>query len=332
MLPRLKERGRLVASNPGASLVDLGDGIACLEFHSKLNTIGEDTLRMARRALDDLQANFDGLVIGNHGSDFCAGGANLMLVLLEAQEGNWDDLDLAVRSLQRQNLAVRYAAQPVVAAPFGRTLGGGTEWCLPCPRIQAAAELYMGLVESGVGLIPAGGGTTEMTRRAASRIPSGSDADLFPMTRWIFETIATAKVSLSAEEARQLGFLRECDGISMNGDHLLEDAKTVCLELVRTGYRPPLHHRIRVAGERSLAAIDAYLYLMRTAGHISEHDALVSGKLAYVMCGGKVPYGTEVSEEYLHDLEREAFLSLLGTAKTQERIRYILQHGRPLRN
>ena len=332
LLPKLKEQGRTVAANPGASVVDLGDGIACLEFHSKLNTIGEDTLRMARRALDELGSHFDGLVIGNHGSDFCAGGANIMLLLLEAQEGNWDELDLVVRQLQRHNLAVRYSAQPVVAAPFGRTLAGGTEWCLPCARVQASAETYMGLVECGIGLIPAGGGSTEMVRRAAARIPAGSDADLFPMIRWVFETIATAKVSLSAEEARQLGFLREGDEISMNPDHLLQDAKAVCLALIRTGYRPPVRLPVRVVGERGRAAIDAYLYLMRTAGHISEHDELVSKKLAFVMCGGNVPYGTEVSEEYLHDLEREAFLSLLGTAKTQERIRHTLQHGRPLRN
>jgi 3-hydroxyacyl-CoA dehydrogenase len=332
MLPKLKEQDRTVATNPGASVVDLGDGVACLEFHSKLNTIGEDTLRMAHRALEELRGHFDGVVIGNHAPDFCAGGANIMLLLLEAQEGSWDELDLAVRQLQRHNLAVRYSAQPVVAAPFGRTLAGGTEWCLPCARVQASAETYMGLVECGIGLIPAGGGSTEMTRRAAARVPAGSDADLFPMIRWVFETIATAKVSLSAEEARQLGFLRECDEISMNADHLLQDAKTVCLGLIRTGYRPPVRQTFRVVGERGRAAIDAYLYLMRTAGHISEHDELVSKKLAHVVCGGNVPYGAEVSEEYLHDLEREAFLSLLGTAKTQERIRYTLQHGRPLRN
>jgi len=332
LLGALKEQGRTVAANPGASVVDLGAGVACLEFHSKLNTIGEDTLRMAQRALDELGAHFDGLVIGNHAPDFCAGGANIMLLLLEAQEGNWDELDLAVRHLQRHNLAVRYSPQPVVAAPFGRTLAGGTEWCLPCARVQASAETYMGLVECGIGLIPAGGGSAEMVRRAAARVPAGSDADLFPMIRWVFETVATARVSFSAEEARQLGYLREGDGISMNADHLLADAKDVCLALIRTGYRPPVRLPVRVAGERGRAAIDAYLHLMRTAGHISEHDALVGRKLAFVMCGGNVPYGTEVSEEYLHDLEREAFLSLLGTAKTQERIRYTLQHGRPLRN
>ncbi|HET6948466.1 MAG TPA: 3-hydroxyacyl-CoA dehydrogenase/enoyl-CoA hydratase family protein [bacterium] len=330
-LPTLKDQGRTVASNPGATLVDIGDGIACLEFHSKLNTIGEDTLRMASRALDEVRKSFDGLVIGNHGADFSAG-ANLMLMLLEAQEGNWDDIAVVIRQFQRLNLAIRYFEKPVVAAPAGRTLAGGCEVCLPCARIQAAAETYLGLVEVGMGLIPAGGGTTEMVRRAAVRLPPGVDADLFPPVRFAFETIALAKVSLSAEEAFTLGYLREGDGISMNGAHLLHDAKEVCLSLVRTGSRPPLRQTFKVVGERGLAAIEAYLYLMRTAGHISEHDAHVSARLAHVACGGRVPYGTDVSEEYMHDLEREAFVSLLGHPRTQERIRHFLQTGRPLRN
>jgi len=330
-LPKLKDQGRTVASNPGATLVDMGDGIACLEFHSKLNTIGEDTLRMASRALEEVRKSFDGLVIGNHGADFSAG-ANLMLMLLEAQEGNWDDIAMVIRQFQRLNLAIRYFEKPVVAAPAGRTLAGGCEVCLPCARIQAAAETYLGLVEVGMGLIPAGGGTTEMVRRAAFRLPPGVDADLFPPVRFAFETIALAKVSLSAEEAFTLGYLREGDGISMNGDHLLHDAKEVCLSLVRTGSRPPLRQTFKVVGERGLAALEAYLYLMRTAGHISEHDAHVSARLAHVVCGGRVPYGTDVSEEYMHDLEREAFVSLLGHPRTQERIRHFLQTGRPLRN
>lgn len=331
VLSAVKSPDRVVASNSGASLIDLGDGIACLEFHSKLNTIGEDTIRMISRGLEELQRHFDGLVIGNQARDFSAG-ANLMLILLEAQEGNWDELDPAVRQFQHVNLALRYSPRPVVAAPFGRTLGGGCEICLACARTQAAAETYMGLVETGAGLIPAGGGTTETVRRATARLPEGVDADPFPLLRWAFETIATARVSTSAEEARALGFLREGDGISMNSDRLIQDAKDSCLALVRAGYQPPLRQSIRVVGERGLAAIETYLYLMRTAGYLSEYDAFLGGKLAHVMCGGHVPYGTEVSEEYLHDLEREAFLSLAGQPKTQERMRHILQTGRPLRN
>ncbi len=330
-LAAVKEQGRVVAGTPGASLIDLGDGIACLEFHSKLNTIGEDTIRLLHQSLEELDRRFDGLVIGNQGRDFSAG-ANLMLILLEAQEGNWDDLDLAIRQLQRATLALRYCARPVVAAPFGRTLGGGCEVCLLCGRIQASAEAYIGLVETGAGVIPAGGGTTEMVRRAAARLPEGVDADLLPMVRWAFETIAMARVSTSAEEARVLGFLRDGDGISMNADRLIQDAKDACLSLARSGYRPPLRRLIRVAGEPGIAAIDAYLHLMKTAGHLTDYDAVIGRTLAHVMCGGRVPAGTEVSEEYLHDLEREAFLSLAGQPKTQERMRHILQTGKPLRN
>jgi len=331
VLSAIKSQHRVVATNPGASLIDLGDGIACLEFHSKLNTIGEDTIQMMSRSVEELQRHFDGLVIGNQARDFSAG-ANLMLILLEAQEGNWEELDRALRQFQRANVALRYSPRPVVAAPFGRTLGGGCEICLAAARIHAAAETYMGLVETGAGLVPAGGGAAEMVRRTTARLPEGVEADPFPLVRWAFETIATARVSTSAEEARALGFLREGDGISMNSDRLIQDAKDSCLALARAGYQPPLHQPIRVVGERGLPAIEASLYLTRTAGYISDYDAFVGGKLAHVMCGGRVPYGTSVTEEYLHDLEREAFLSLAGEPKTQERMRYILQTGKPLRN
>lgn len=331
VLKTLKERDRVVARNPGASLVDLGDGIACLEFHSKLNTIGEDTIRMLHQALDVVSRDFDGLVVGNQGGDFSVG-ANLMLILLEARDANWDELDLVVRQFQRATLALRYSARPIVAAPFGRTLGGGCEIVLASPHAQAAAETYLGLVETGAGLIPAGGGTTEMTRRAAARLPQGVEADLFPPVRAAFELIARARVSTSAEEAQTWGYLREGDGISMNSDRLLQDAKDACLTLVRTGYRRPLPQGVRVVGERGLAAIETYLYLMKTAGYVSDHDVVIGQKLAHVMCGGRIPYGTEVSEEYLHGLEREAFLSLAGQPKTQERMGAILQTGKPLRN
>lgn len=331
VLSALKQRTRVVASNPGASLVDLGDGIACLEFHSKLNTIGEDTIRMLSRSLDEVHKGFDGLVIGNQGQEFSAG-ANLMLLLLEAQDGNWEDLDLVVRQFQGATAALRYCDFPIVAAPFGRALAGGCEICLPCARVQAAAETYIGLVETGVGLIPAGGGTTEMVRRATARLPEGSDGDPFPFVRWVFETIALAKVSTSAEEAQALGYLRDDDGISMNADHLIADAKDACLALVRSGYQPPLRRNIRVVGERGLGAIESFLYLTQTAGQISEFDVVVGKKLAHVVCGGRVPFGTEASEEYLHELEREAFVSLLGQPKTQARMRHVLQTGRPLRN
>ncbi|MDR7554753.1 MAG: 3-hydroxyacyl-CoA dehydrogenase/enoyl-CoA hydratase family protein [Armatimonadota bacterium] len=331
LLVRLKRAGGVVATNPGASLVDLGDGVACLEFHAKVNAIGEDTLRMARMALERVAADFDALVIGNQGQDFSAG-ANLMLVLLEAQEGNWEELDLALRAFQQVTTAIRRAPFPVVAAPFGRTLAGAVELCMACAHVQAAAETYMGLVETGVGLIPAGSGTMEMARRAAARIPDGVDADLLPFVRWVFETMATARVSTSAEEARALGYLRPSDGITMHGDRLLADAKAAALALARAHWRPAPPAPIRVVGQRGYAAIESWLHIMRTGGHITDHDVVVSRKLAYVLCGGPVPDGTRVAEEYLLDLEREAFLSLLGTRATQDRIRHMLQTGKPLRN
>jgi len=332
ILRRLKAQGGTVEENAGASLIDLGDGIACLEFHTKLNAIGEDTVQMAFRALERLRADFDGLVIGNQGTDF-SGGANLMLMLLEAQEGNWEELDHAVRQFQRLTTALRRSAAPVVAAPFGRTLGGGVEFCVASAHVQAAAETYMGQVETGVGLVPAGGGTMEMTRRVAERVPEeASGADLLPILRWAFENIATARVSTSAEEARRLGYLRPSDGISVNGEWLLNDAKDAALALVRRNYRPAPPGLIRVVGQRGFAAIESVLYIMRTANYITDHDVVVSKKLGYIMCGGAVPEGTRVSEDYLLDLEREAFLSLLGMTPTQERIRHTLQTGRPLRN
>ena len=331
LLPHLKSRGRTVEGNAGASLIDLGDGVACLEFHSKMNAIGEDIIVMTRRALERVRSDFDALVIGNQGSDFCVG-ANLMLILMEAQEGNWEDLDLVVRQFQGATMELRRSVAPVIAAPFGRTLGGGVEFCLGCAHIQAAAETYMGLVEAGVGLIPAGGGTMEMTKRVAAAAPEDSSADLLPLLRKAFESIAMAKVSISGEDARRLGYLRPSDGVTVNGDLLLSDAKAAALALVRGNYRPPQPGLIRVIGSRGFAAIESLLYIMRTGGYITDHDIVVSRKLGFIMCGGDVPEGTRVSEEYLLDLEREAFLSLLGMPATLDRIRHMLQTGKPLRN
>ncbi len=331
VLADLKHSGRIVARNPDATLVDLGDGVACVEFHSKVNTIGADTMRMLHTALDRLEQDFDALVIGNQARDFSAG-ANLMLLLLEAQEGNWEDLDLAVRQFQALIQRIRYARKPVVAAPTGRTLAGGAEICLACARMQAAAETYIGLVETGVGLIPAGGGTTEMVRRAQARIPAEVTADMAPLLRWAFETVALAKVSRSAHEAQRLGYLRDSDGISMNTDRVIQDAKDAALAMARVGYRPRLPERVRVVGQRGRAALESLLYILKTGGHITAYDEVVGRKLAYVMAGGDVPEGTWVEEEYLLGLEREAFVSLLGEPKTLDRMRHILQTGKPLRN
>ena len=332
LLPSLKDRKKEVLSNPGASLIDLGDGVACLEFHSKMNTIGADTVDMIHRGLREVSEKFDGMVIGNQGEHFSAG-ANLMLILFEIQDENWDEIDRMVKTFQDTLLAVKYFEKPVVAAPFGLTLGGGCELCLSSHRIWAAAETYMGLVEVGVGLIPAGGGTKEMLLRCTERIPSDVQVDMFPILRQAFETVAMAKVSTSAKEARKMGFLSSRDGITVNRDHLLYSAKQAVLSMVREGYEPPAPKRsIRVLGEKAYALFQVGLYYMREGGYISPFDEHVAKKLAYVFSGGRLPPGSEVTEQYVLDLEREAFLSLCGEVKTQERIEHMLKTGKPLRN
>ncbi len=331
VLKERKAQGGVVASNPGATLIDLGDGVGCVEFHTKMNAIGEDVVRMLQRALRELENRFDALVVANQGPDFSAG-ANLVFLLMEAQEGNWEELELAVRTFQQLNQSIKYSPKPVVVAPHGRTLGGGCELVLHAARVQAAMETYVGLVETAVGLIPGGGGVKEMAVRSAQRFPDNVEGDLFPLLRFAFENMATARVSTSAEEARKLGFLRDGDGISWNPEGLVADAKQVALALVQVGYRPPLQRPVRVGGERVRAALYAGLHNLRVGGHITEYDEHIGRKLAYVLTGGDVPEGSRVDEQHLLDLEREAFLSLLGERRTQDRIRHMLERGRPLRN
>jgi 3-hydroxyacyl-CoA dehydrogenase len=331
-LPALKDRKKNILSNPGASLIDLGDGVACLEFHSKMNAIGADTIQMARDALKEVGEKFDGMVIGNQGGNFSVG-ANLMLILFEIQDENWDQIEEYVRVFQDTFMAIKYFEKPVVAAPFGLTLGGGCEICLSSAMVRAAAEAYMGLVEVGVGLIPAGGGTKEMLIRCTEGVPAGVDADLFPLVRQAFETVAMAKVATSAKEAQKLGYMRSTDRITVNRDYLIQDAKRTVLEMIKENYRPPQPKRsIKVLGEKGLALLQMGLFYMKEGGYISEYDEHVARKLAYVFSGGNLPDGSEVTEQYILDLEREAFLSLCGEPKTQERIEYMLKTGRPLRN
>jgi 3-hydroxyacyl-CoA dehydrogenase len=332
LLPSLKDRQKTVLSNPGASLIDLGDGVACLEFHSKMNSIGADTVQMIRDSLKEAEEKFDGLVIGNQSENFSVG-ANLMLMLFEIQDENWDDIDMMVKAFQDVLMAVKYFEKPVVAAPFGMTLAGGCEIALACSKMQAAAETYMGLVEVGVGLIPAGGGTKEMLLRCTEGIPPGVDADFLPFVRKAFETVAMAKVSTSVKEAQKLGYMRPTDRISINRDYLLHDAKRTVLDLVREGYRSPRPQKnIKVLGERGYALLKMGLFYMREGGYISEYDEHVARKVAHIMTGGDLPDGTEVTEQHLLDLEREAFVSLCGEVKTQERIEHMLKKGKPLRN
>jgi 3-hydroxyacyl-CoA dehydrogenase len=331
ILKAAKDRTAVVKKNPGASLIDIGDGVLALEFHSKMNAIGGDTMQMIRAGTKEAAANFAALVVGNDAANFSVG-ANLMLLLLEAQEGNWDDIELGLRTFQDATQALRFADVPVVVAPAGMTLGGGCEIVLHADRVQAAAESYLGLVEVGVGLIPAGGGTKEMVARAVRDLPA-SHTDLLPFAQRVFETIGFAKVSTSAADARRLGFLDEPDCVSMNRDRVMADAKALALERVREGYqRPAPRMAIPVGGDSVLAALKLGVHLAWRAGRISDHDAVVGRALATVIAGGALPHQTTVSEQYLLDLEREAFLKLSGERKTLERIQHTLKTGKPLRN
>lgn len=332
LLPSFKDRNKVIKKNAGASLIDIGDGVACLEFHSKMNAIGEDILSMTHYAVQEVGKNFEGLVVGNEGENFSVG-ANIMIMLMAAQEGDWDELDMMARAFQKATQSLKYSPRPVVAAPFGMTLGGGCEFALGADRIRAAAELYMGLVEVGVGIIPAGGGCKEMLVRMVEGVPKDSDVDFFPLVKRVFETIGMAKVSTSAVEAKELGFLRASDGITMNRDYLLADAKATVLAMVKEGYKQPVPRTdIPALGGPALATLKLGMYLMKNAGRISEYDMHVGTKLAYVLCGGDMTAKTLVSEQYILDLEREAFLSLAGERKTQERLAYMLKNGKPLRN
>ena len=276
LLPSLKARKKEVKRNAGASLIDLGDGVLCLEFHSKMNTIGGDTVQMVHAGVKALGENFDAMVIGNQAPNFCVG-ANLMLVLTAIQEGDWDEVNLAVRAFQNANMALKYAPKPVVAAPFGMTLGGGTEMCLHTARVRAAAESYMGLVEAGVGLIPAGGGTKEMLIRALDGVPADPDADPFTHVKEVFLNIGMAKVSTSAEEARRLRYLSPRDSISMNRDRQIADARQLALDLVRLGYRPGQPRQdVRALGQAAFSKMKLGLHLMRRADYISDYDVVVA--------------------------------------------------------
>ncbi len=339
ILKSLKQAGREIERNSGASLIDLGDGVVCCEFHSKMNAIGADLIAMIHKGLKRLDTDFDAMVIANQAVNFSVG-ANLMLVLVGAQEQEWDELHLAVKQFQNANLAIKYAPKPVVAAPQGMALGGGCEVSLHAARIHAAAESYIGLVEAGVGLIPGGGGSKEMLVRANEHAAGGDDLDLFHALRPVFETIAMAKVGTSAEECRELGFLRREDGVSMNRDRLVADAKEAAQALVRGGYKPPAASwqegaqttQVKVLGEQFLAGAKMAIHLLLRGGYASEHDALVARKLANILAGGPLSAPQLVSEQYILDLEREAFVSLCGEKRTQERIAHTLKTGKPLRN
>ena len=339
-----KKSNGVVKKNSGASLVDLGDGVGCLEFHSKMNSLGSDIINLITQSLKPggTGDNFDAFVITNDATNFSVG-ANLMLLLMSIQEEEWDEVDLVIRQFQGMTQAIKFSSKPVVSAPFGLCLGGGTEISLHAAARQPHAELYTGLVEVGVGLLPGGGGCKEMLLRAvdsasASRGKSSGEVlsgsvEMMEAMKKAFETIATAKVATSAHEARGLGFLTDSDRITMNRERVLSDAKARALELARAGYEPPQPRKdIPAPGESLLAALKMGVHLMRQGDFITDYEVKLGGKIAEVLCGGNVTPGTPVSEQYILDLEREGFKSLCGEKKTQERIQFTLKTGKTLRN
>ncbi len=337
----------IVKTNPGASLVDLGDGIAAIELHSKKDAVGEDITRLVTQVLNpasDAVRDFQGFIITGDGANFSVG-ANLFQVLLLIQEGEWEDLDFAVRAFQRMTAAIRFCPRPVVVAPYGLCLGGGAEIALHAAARQPHAELYMGLVETGVGVVPAGGGTKEMALRAVDSAvgilsASGKDAaarlagstEYFDALKRNFELIGMAKVSTSAADARLLGYLSPSDRITAHRDRVVNDAKQAAITLAGAGYSAPIAREVPAAGESALATLKLGVHLMRQADYISDHDQKVANHVANILCGGAIPAGTIVGEQYFLDLERQAFLSLCGERKTQERIAFTLKTGKPLRN
>lgn len=330
-LKHVKSTNGVIKKNTGASLIDLGDGVLGLEFHSKSNAIGLDIIQMINFAIEETSKNYEGLVIGNQGNNFCVG-ANLALMLMEAQDDNFFELDMVVRQFQNMAMNIKYSEKPVVVAPFQMTLGGGAEVSLPAAAIQASAETYMGLVEFGVGLIPGGGGTKELYLKQLRHLPKGIDFDLTKVANDVFEKVAMARVSTSAAEARESGYLDDLDGISVNPDHLLYDAKQKVLALSQMGYQAPKREKIPVVGDAGYGAMLLGAKTLRFGGYASNHDVKIAEKLAYVLSGGRIKAGTLIDEQVMLDLEREAFLSLIGEPLTQMRMQHMLLKGKPLRN
>jgi 3-hydroxyacyl-CoA dehydrogenase len=331
-LDSIRAAGGEVERNGSASILDLGDGVFCLEFHAKMNAIDQDIVAMTMKAVDRAEREGVGLVIGNDAPDaFCAG-ANLFALMIALGQNDTKGIDDMVVGFQSACQRTRYARVPFVAAPFGLALGGGAEVIMGCQTVRAAAELYVGCVEVGVGLIPAGGGCTELAARASARATDDPTFDLLSLVKVPFETLARARVSVSAEDARDIGYLRQGDSVSMARETVIADAKALVLGQARAGYRPPPPRRIRVIGEAGRGTLRQFLMNLVGAHQISGHDAKISGHLAHILSGGNVPAGATVSEQHLLDLEREAFLSLCGEPKTRERIQHMLTTSKPLRN
>lgn len=326
----LKEQ-KVISQNPGAALLDLGDGVACVEFQTKMNVLDDDIFNMILLGLDRAETEFEGLVIGNQAENFSAG-ANLGMILMGAQMGAWDQLEAAVSKLQGMDMRIRYFPKPVVVAPAGLALGGGAEITMHGSRVVAAAELYTGLVEVGAGVVPAGGGIKELLRRLINPPMRTKDVEALPLLKRVFEQIGLAKVATSAEEARQMGILSPSDRVVMNRDTVIAEAKHEVLHMAASGYHQPLPEKIYAAGRDALAALRVGIYMMFQGGYITEYESHIAGKLAYVMTGGEISRPTWVDEQYILDLEREMFISLCGEEKTRQRMWNLLQTGKPLRN
>jgi 3-hydroxyacyl-CoA dehydrogenase len=330
----LKDQKHEIKGNMGATLIDMGDGVICCEFHTKMNSIDDDVIRMMHEALDMLEKDdkYIGMVIGNHGENFCVG-ANVMLLLANANQGNWDDVEFAVKAFQDTCMRLKYSPKPVVAAPFAMTLGGGMEISMGADRICAHADLFMGQVELGVGLIPGGGGTKELLIRYFEGIPEGAqNVSWLPYMQGVFQAIGMAKVSMSANEAMALNFMRRSDKIVTNKEHLLGTAKRMVQAMSLEGYTQPIPRKLKLPGENGYATLRMAIDSMCKQHQITEHEQVIAEKLAWVLCGGKTNPKFGVTEQYLLDLEREVFLFLLGTDKTKERITHFLMKGKPLRN
>ncbi len=331
LLPELKAAGKVIKKNLGADLVDLGDGVACVEFHTKLNVLDVDIFNMLQEGLEITLKDFEGLVIGNEAEHFSAG-ANLFLVVMNAQSKQWDQLEALVKSMQDVLMRIRYFPKPVVIAPAGMALGGGAEVIMSGSRVVASSELYAGLVELGAGVIPAGSGTKELMRRVINPPMRTQNTEVLPFIQRVFEQIGLAKVGASAEEARQMGFLGAADRVVLSRDLLLAEAKREVLHMAATGYKPPLPEKIYAAGRDALAALKVAIYMMAQGCYITEYESVIANKLANVLTGGNLSSPAWVDEQYILDLEREAFLSLCGNEKTQQRMWNLLQTGKPLRN
>jgi 3-hydroxyacyl-CoA dehydrogenase len=331
-LERVKSAGGLVERNRGASLVDLGDGIACLEFHTKMNTVDGDLVAMMNTAADIVERDFDGLVLANEGPNFSAG-ANLLMVVMYANQGKFDDIEAMVKAFQEANQRLTYLARPVVAAPHGLTLGGGCEMALAADAMLVDKETYMGLVEVGVGLIPGGAGTLNLLKRALAPIPPKAEIDRFGLVRRVFETIALAKVATGGGEVFSLGFGTADDELVMNRDRRVRDAKLRARYMADRGYAPPRPaENLVLPGPTGAATLDYGVYGMTMGGDASPHDQLIASKLAHVLCGGETGGRSAVSEDRILELEREAFMSLVGEPKTIERMQFMLMNNKPLRN